>query len=240
MAQPAVSVGEDRTDLIGVPAFLPKPTTESLFPWESWTEQFFLAVNLREHCNAYILLSGPVEVLDDPLPDQKEKEKQKTKPMKLTASQETKPKSAKQIKSTTKEGRMDQKSAQTYSSTRRTKGDYSFLWEQKAREGSYKAKQRPTSASSTIVTRHFSKEIKLHNRKNKSLQHPTIRSRKSGELIIKEESSLFKSLESSLFKRDKNYIIERINLYNTQQLDRESLEAIDNKKKLSVTFSSPR
>ena len=62
MAQPAVSVGEDRTDLIGVPAFGPKPTTEPLFTWESWIGQFFLAVNLREHCNANILLSEPAEV----------------------------------------------------------------------------------------------------------------------------------------------------------------------------------
>ena len=68
MAQPAVSVGEDQTDLIGVPAFGPKPTTEPLFTWESWIGQFFLAVNLREHCNANILLSEPAEVFDDPPP----------------------------------------------------------------------------------------------------------------------------------------------------------------------------
>ena len=73
MAQPAVLVGEDRTDLIAVPAFRPKSKTEPLFTWESWSVQFFLAVNLREYCNANILLSEPAEVFDDqpPRPERK-------------------------------------------------------------------------------------------------------------------------------------------------------------------------
>ena len=54
MAHSAVSVGEDRTDLIGVPVFWPKPTTEPFFLWESWIGQLFLAGNLRKHCNANI------------------------------------------------------------------------------------------------------------------------------------------------------------------------------------------
>ena len=68
VAQPAVTVDKDRTDLLGVSNFWPKPTTEPLFPWQSWIGQLFLAVNLREHCNANILLCDPVEVIDDPPP----------------------------------------------------------------------------------------------------------------------------------------------------------------------------
>ena len=68
MAQPAVSIGKNRTDLIGVSLFWPKPTKELLFTWESWIGKIFLAVNLREHCNANILLSEPTEVFDDPPP----------------------------------------------------------------------------------------------------------------------------------------------------------------------------
>ena len=142
MAQPAVSVGEDRTDLIGVPAFWPKPTTEPLFTWESWIGQFFLAVNLREHCNANILLSEPAEVFDDPPPVLNEKDNQKPISNKPTVLRETTLKSARQMKSTTKEGKKNQKSAQTYFFPKRIKGsyhDYSSPWFQKVRKDSYKA-----------------------------------------------------------------------------------------------------
>ena len=88
MAQPAVSVGVDRAGFVGVPAFWPKPTTEPLFPWESWIEQFLSAFNLREHCNANIILSDPVEVFDDPRHDQKEKVRQKAQEKKLIVLKE--------------------------------------------------------------------------------------------------------------------------------------------------------
>ena len=80
MAQPAVLFGEDRTNFIGVPAFRPKSTTEPLFPWESWIGQFFLAVNLKEYCNANILLSDPVKVFDDPPPRPERKGETESQP----------------------------------------------------------------------------------------------------------------------------------------------------------------
>ena len=49
MAQPAVPVNEDRTDLLGIPPFWAKPYVNPPFLWESWIGQFFLAVGLKDY-----------------------------------------------------------------------------------------------------------------------------------------------------------------------------------------------
>ena len=68
MAQPAVSTHEERTEFLGVPVVWPKPSPDPPCLWETWIRQFFLAINLREHCDPKDLLAGPAEVYDDPPP----------------------------------------------------------------------------------------------------------------------------------------------------------------------------
>ena len=64
MAQPAVPVNEDRTDLLGIPPFWAKPSINPPFLWESWIGQFFLAVGLKDNINPQDLLVEPAEVID--------------------------------------------------------------------------------------------------------------------------------------------------------------------------------
>ena len=47
MAQPAVPVTDDRTDLLIGPVFWLKPTTDPPNSWDSWIGQFTLAIKLR-------------------------------------------------------------------------------------------------------------------------------------------------------------------------------------------------
>ena len=68
MAQPAVPVNEDRTDLLGIPPFWAKPSINPPFLWESWIGQFFLAVGLKDNLNPQDVLTEPVEVIDEPPP----------------------------------------------------------------------------------------------------------------------------------------------------------------------------
>ena len=68
MAQPAVSISEDRTDLLGVPVFWHKPTADPPCSWDSWIGQFNLAITLRERCDPRELLKVPGIVHDDPVP----------------------------------------------------------------------------------------------------------------------------------------------------------------------------
>ena len=68
MAQPAVPVNEDRTDLLGIPPFWAKPSINPPFLWESWIGQFFLAVGLKDILNPQELLAEPTEVIDEPPP----------------------------------------------------------------------------------------------------------------------------------------------------------------------------
>ena len=68
MAQPAVSISEDRTDLLGVPVFWHKPTADPPPSWDSWIGQFNLAITLRERCDPRELLKVPGIVHDDPVP----------------------------------------------------------------------------------------------------------------------------------------------------------------------------
>ena len=68
MAQPAVPVNEDRTDLLGIPPFWAKPSINPPFLWESWIGQFFLAVGLKDNINPQDLSVEPAEVIDDPPP----------------------------------------------------------------------------------------------------------------------------------------------------------------------------
>ena len=68
MAQPAVPVSDDRTDLLGVPLFWHKSTADPPSSWDSWISQFNLAITLRERCDARELLKPPGVVHDDPVP----------------------------------------------------------------------------------------------------------------------------------------------------------------------------
>ena len=68
MAQPAVPVNEDRTDLLGIPPFWAKASINPPFLWESWIGQFFLAAGLKDNINPHDLLTEPTEVVDKPPP----------------------------------------------------------------------------------------------------------------------------------------------------------------------------
>ena len=68
MAQPAVPVSDDRTDLLGVPVFWHKPTADPPSSWDSWIDQFNLAITLRESCDPRELLKPPGVVHDDHVP----------------------------------------------------------------------------------------------------------------------------------------------------------------------------
>ena len=68
MAQPAVPVNEDRTDLLGIPPFWSKPSVNLPFLWESWIGQCLLAVGLKDNINPHHLLVEPAEIIDDPPP----------------------------------------------------------------------------------------------------------------------------------------------------------------------------
>ena len=49
MAQPAVPVNEDRTDLLGICPFWAKSSVNPPFIWETWVGQFFLAISLKDN-----------------------------------------------------------------------------------------------------------------------------------------------------------------------------------------------
>ena len=66
MAQPAVPVNEDRTDLLVIPPFWAKPSVNLPFLWESRIGQFFLAVGLKDNINLQDLLVEPTEIIDEP------------------------------------------------------------------------------------------------------------------------------------------------------------------------------
>ena len=68
MAQPAVPVNEDRTDLLGIPPFWAKPSINPPFLWESRIGQFFLAFGLKDNINPQDLLVEPAEFIDEPPP----------------------------------------------------------------------------------------------------------------------------------------------------------------------------
>ena len=68
MAQPAVPVSDDRTDLLGVPVFWLKSTADPPSSWDSWISQFNLASTLRERCDPRELLKPPGVVHDDHVP----------------------------------------------------------------------------------------------------------------------------------------------------------------------------
>ena len=68
MAQPAVSISEDGTELLGVPVFWHKPTADPPSSWDSWIGQFNLAITLRERCDPRELLKPPGVVHDDAVP----------------------------------------------------------------------------------------------------------------------------------------------------------------------------
>ena len=68
MAQPAVPVNEDRTDMLGISAFWAKASISPPFLWESWIGRFFLAAGLKDNVNPHDLLVEPNEVIDEPPP----------------------------------------------------------------------------------------------------------------------------------------------------------------------------
>ena len=67
MAQPAVPVNEDRTDMLGIPAFWAKPSVNPPLLRESWIGQLLLAVGLKDKINPQDILAEPVEIIDEPL-----------------------------------------------------------------------------------------------------------------------------------------------------------------------------
>ena len=68
MTQPAVPVSDDRTDLLEVPVFWHKPTSDPPSSWDSWIGPFNLAITLREICDPRELSKPPGVVHDDPVP----------------------------------------------------------------------------------------------------------------------------------------------------------------------------
>ena len=68
MAQSALSTHEEQTELLGVPVFWSKPSSDPPFSWEIWVGQFFLAIHFRENCDPKDFLADPAEVFDDPPP----------------------------------------------------------------------------------------------------------------------------------------------------------------------------
>ena len=65
MALPAVSLSEDRTDLLGVHVFWHKPTADPPSSWDSWIGQFNLAITLRERCDPGELLKPEAVGVDE-------------------------------------------------------------------------------------------------------------------------------------------------------------------------------
>ena len=60
MAQPAVPISRSsRTDLLGVPVFWRKSTSDPPSSWDSWIGQFNLAITLQEQCDPRELLKLP-------------------------------------------------------------------------------------------------------------------------------------------------------------------------------------
>ena len=68
MAQPAVPMNKDRTDLLGLPPFWAKTSVNPPFIWETWVGQFFFG---RESQRQYFTggaTSCPAEIVDEPYP----------------------------------------------------------------------------------------------------------------------------------------------------------------------------
>ena len=68
MAQPAVPVNEDRTDLLGIPPFWAKTSVNPPLIWETWAGQFFLAVSLKDNISPWEVLVALAELVDEPYP----------------------------------------------------------------------------------------------------------------------------------------------------------------------------
>ena len=66
--QPAVLVLDNRSDLLGVPSFWPKPTSDPPSSWDSWIGQFNHAIALRERSDTRELLKLPRAVYNDQTP----------------------------------------------------------------------------------------------------------------------------------------------------------------------------
>ena len=66
LAQPAMPVNEDRTDLLRIPPFWAKTSVNPPFIWETWVGQFFLAVSLKGNISPGEVLVAPVELVDEP------------------------------------------------------------------------------------------------------------------------------------------------------------------------------
>ena len=68
MAQPAVPVNEDGTDLLGILPFWAKTSVNPPFIWETWVGQFFSAVSLKDNISPGEVLVNPAELVDEPYP----------------------------------------------------------------------------------------------------------------------------------------------------------------------------
>ena len=68
MAQPAVPVKEDRSDLLGIPPFWAKSSVNPLFISETWVGQFFLVISLTDNISSGEMIVAPAKLMDKPYP----------------------------------------------------------------------------------------------------------------------------------------------------------------------------
>ena len=68
MAQSAVTVSDDGTDLAGLPPFWTKPPISPPYGRDSWFGQFSLALGIKDNFNVSDIVIEPGDVHDDPPP----------------------------------------------------------------------------------------------------------------------------------------------------------------------------
>ena len=81
MAQPAVPVNEDRTDLLGISQFLARLSVNPPFIWETWVGQFFLAISLKDNISPREVLVAPAALVDEPYPKLRDPMRMKQTPL---------------------------------------------------------------------------------------------------------------------------------------------------------------
>ena len=80
MAQPAIPVSDDWTDLVGLPPFWTKTSLSPPYSWYSWFGQFSLALGIKDNFNMSDNLAEPSVVHDVPPPRPEMKPDPETKP----------------------------------------------------------------------------------------------------------------------------------------------------------------
>ena len=81
MAQPAVPVNKDRTDLLGISPFLARLSVNPPFIWETWVGQFFLAISLKDNISPREVLDAPAALVDEPYPKLRDPMRMKQTPL---------------------------------------------------------------------------------------------------------------------------------------------------------------